>query len=134
MNSAKFSPRDLADLKHAWDFWLVSVDWQKCRGFSHSLDPLPPLTTVRYEGAKIMTTFLFSSFGARLQRCVRVIPTETGPFCEKWERTFNIAVNEFSVSGEIREGKREFRDRLRSPGSVRSIRGLISSPRNSRPD
>jgi hypothetical protein len=81
-----------------------------------------------------MTTFLFSSFGARLQRCVRVIPTETGPFCEKWERTFNITVNEFSVSGEIREGKREFRDRHRSPGSVRSIRGLISPPRNSRPD
>src|SRR5258708_21247921 len=51
MNSAKFSPRDLADLKHAWDFWLVSVDWQKCRGFSHSLDPKATFATGSFVSA-----------------------------------------------------------------------------------
>jgi hypothetical protein len=35
-------------LNHAWDFWLVSLNLQKCRGFLHSLGR--NLTHFRFSG------------------------------------------------------------------------------------
>jgi hypothetical protein len=32
----KFKPQNLADLNHAWDFWLISLNLQKRRGFLHA--------------------------------------------------------------------------------------------------
>jgi hypothetical protein len=69
-HSAKFKLQNLADSNRAWDFFFVSINLQKCRGFLRSLDPLQPLMIP--ESRLLFIYFAARGAAGRTDCCSRV--------------------------------------------------------------